>query len=143
MIGTIVLKPYIGILSQERDLIIILCTINILFSIYYFWNAIRLEYIFRLENKIIIKFGKVIGIATSIYLPHAVIFATLFFKNLHNLVMIMVTLIILMEITLIALVFKEVYDLVFLEETRRNFEIEAERKKYLEREKKPIPGDKF
>ena len=40
-----------------------------------------------------------------------------------------------MQIILIGLVLKEVYDLVFLEESQRDFEIEAERKKYIEREK--------
>jgi len=140
MIGSILLKPYIGLLSQERDLILTLCFINILFSIYYLWNVKRLEYIFSLENKNIIKYGKVLGVSTLIYLPHVIIFATLFFRNLHNLLIIMISLIVLMEVMLIVLVFKEVYDLVFLEETRRNFEIDINRKKYIEREEIPIPG---
>jgi len=135
MIGTIVLKPYIAIQSYERDLIVILCSINLLFSLYYLWKAIRLEKIFKLENKNIIKFGKKIGITTIIYIPHLFIFVTLFFRNLHNLETIMISLIILIEILLIGLVLKEVYDLVFLEESRRDFEIEADRKKYIEREK--------
>lgn len=142
MIGSIVLKPLIGIQSQEIDLIVILCSTNILFSIYYFWNAIRLEYIFSLENKNIIKFGKIIGVATSIYIPHVIIFCTLFFRNLHNLVVTMISLIVFMEVMLIGLVVKEVYDLVFLEETRRDFHLEADRKKYIEKKEKPMPGDK-
>ena len=136
MIGSIVLKPYINLMTQERDLIIILCSINILFSIYYLWNVFRLEKIFKLENKNIIKFGKRIGIITLFYIPHSFIFASLFFKNLHNLETIMISLILLMEIMIIGLNFKEVYDLLFLEEARRDSEIEANRDKYLEREKK-------
>ncbi len=136
MIGSIVLKPFIGIQSQERDLIVILCSINILFTMYYLWNVLRLEKIFKLENKNIIKFGKTIGIVTLIYIPHFIVFSTLFFRNLHNLEIIMIVLIVLMEVMLIGVVLKEVYDLVFLEESQRNFEIEADRKKYIERNKK-------
>lgn len=136
MIGSIVLKPFIGIQSQERDLIVILCSINILFTMYYLWNVLRLEKIFKLENKNIIKFGKTIGIVTLIYIPHFIVFSTLFFRNLHNLEIIMIVLIVLMEVMLIGVVLKEVYDLVFLEESQRNFEIEADRKKYIERYKK-------
>ena len=134
MIGTIVLKPYISIQSSERDLIVILCSINLLFSLYYLWKAIRLDKIFKLENKNIIKFGKKIGIITIIYIPHIFIIVSLLFRNLHNLEKIMISLIILIEILLIGLILKEVYDLVFLEESRRDFEIETGRKKYIESE---------
>lgn len=136
MIGSIVLKPYINLMTNERDLIILLCSINMLFSLYYLWNVLRLEKIFRLENKNIIKFGKRIGIITLFYLPFSFIFASLFFRNLHNLEMIMIFLIFLIEIMIIGLIFKEVYDLLFLEESRRDFEIEANREKYIERKKK-------
>jgi hypothetical protein len=135
LIGSIVLKPYIGLQAQERDFIIILCFINLIFSSYYFWNAVRLEKIFRLENKNIIKFGKIIGIVTIFYIPHIFIFATLFLRDLHNLVILMIFLIFLMELMLIGLVLKEAYDLIFTEEARRDFELEANRKKYIEREK--------
>jgi len=138
MIGSIVLKPYISLESQERDLIIILCSINIFFSLYYLWNVLRLEKIFKLENKNIVKFGKKIGVVTLLYIPHAVLFASLFFRNLHNIEIIMVSLIFLMETMLIIVIFKEVYDLVFLEESQRDYVIEADRKKYLERKKRPL-----
>ncbi len=140
MIGSIVLKPYINLMIQERDLIIFLCLINILFSLYYLWNALRLEKIFKLENKNIIIFGKRIGVITLLYIPHSFLFASLFFRNLHNLEMIMVSLIFLMEIMIIGLVLKEVYDLLFLEETRRDFEIDTNREKYIEKEKKSSIG---
>jgi len=140
MIGSIVLKPYINLEFQERDLIIILCSINILFSLYYLWNVLRLEKIFKLENKNIIKFGKNIGVVTLLYIPHAGLFASLFFRNLHNIEIIMVSLIFLMETMIIGLVLKEVYDLLFLEESQRDYEIEADRKKYFERKKNPLFG---
>ena len=96
----------------------------------------RLEKIFKLENKNIIKFGKRIGVITLFYIPHSFLFASLFFRDLHNLEMIMISLTLLMEIMMIGLILKEVYDLLFLEESQRDFEIEANRKKYLERGKK-------
>jgi len=141
MIGSIILKPFIGIQSQERDLIVILCSINIVFSLYYLWNVLRLGKIFRLENKHIIKFGKIIGVVTLIHIPHVIIFTTLLFRNLHNLEIMLISLIIFMEVMLIGVVLKEVYDLVFLDEARRDFEIEADRKKYIEKEKKTLPGE--
>lgn len=143
MIGSIVLKPYIGIQSQERDLIVILCSINIFFSLYYLWRALNLEKIFKLETKNIIKFAKSIGIATLIYISHVFILTTLLFRNLHNLEILMISLIILMEILLIGVVLKEVYDLVFLEESRRDAEIEEDRKKYIETEKRLIQGEEL
>ncbi|MCK4285434.1 MAG: hypothetical protein KAX18_04495 [Candidatus Lokiarchaeota archaeon] len=78
---------------------------------------------------------------TLLYLPHLFLFTTLFLRELHNLELIMVVLIFIMELTLIGLVLKEVYDLLFIEDTRRNFEIEENRKKYLEKEKGPLPGE--
>ncbi|MFX0132997.1 MAG: hypothetical protein ACFFDN_05055 [Candidatus Hodarchaeota archaeon] len=133
LIGSIVLKPYIGLQAEERDFIIILCFINLLFASYYLWNVLRLEKIFRLENKNIIKFGKIIGIVTVFYIPHVFILATLFLRDLHNLVLLMIFLIFLMELMLIGLILKEVYDLLFIEEARRDFELETNRKKYIER----------
>lgn len=93
----------------------------------------KLERVFRLETKNIKKFGKRIGIVTLLYLPHLFWFITLFFRELHNLELMMVVLIVIMEVTLIGLVLKEVYDLLFLEEFSRDFEIEENRKKYIEK----------
>ena len=143
LISSIALKPYIGLEPQERDLIVILCTVNFFFSLFYLWNALRLEKIFRLENKNIIKFGKTMGIATLIYVPHLFIFATLFLRDLHNLGLVMIFLVFLIESMLVGLVLKEVYDLIFMEESQRDFEIEENRKKYIEREKNPILGDEL
>lgn len=104
-------------------------------------QVIRLEKVFRLENKNIIKFGKKLGIVTLLYIPHLFLFITLFFRKLHNLEIMMGILICIIEVLLISVVLKEVYDLVFLEKSRRDFEIEENRKKYLEREKKPLLGE--
>jgi len=143
ILGSILLKPYIGLPAKERDFIVILCSINLLFCSYYIREASHLEKTYKLENKNIIKFGKKIGIITLFYFPHLFLFITLLFRDGHNLEMIMVFLIIFIEVLLISVVFKEVYDLVFLEETRRNFEIEENRKKYIEKEKRPLPEERL
>ncbi|MFX0006255.1 MAG: hypothetical protein ACFFA7_10080 [Promethearchaeota archaeon] len=135
MITSIVLNPFIGGQSQERDLIIILSSINILFSIYYIWNVIKLEKVFRLETKNIIRFAKRIGIITLIYLPHVVLFIFLLFQNLNNLEFLMIAIIILMESFLIGVVLKEVYDIIFIEESQRDTKIELDRKKYIKTRK--------
>lgn len=129
------LKPYVNLLTQEMVSLSIICTINLFFSVFYFWSTLRLEKLFKLENKNLSKFAKKIGIVTLIYSPQTITFSFFYFKNIHNLLILMITLIILIEIILLILVFKEVYDLVLLEESRRNFEIEANRKKYIEKEK--------
>lgn len=141
MFGSIFLKPYIALTTQEKDNIVVLCIINLLFCAYYLWEVFKLEHIFALENKNIIKFGKRIGVITLLYLPHLFLFTILFLWELHNLELIMVVLIFIVELLLIGLVLKEVYDLLFMEEVRRNFEIEENRKKYIEKEKGPLPGE--
>ena len=133
--SSIVLTPFIGGQSQERDLIIILSSINILFSLYYIWNVIKLEKIFRLEPKNIIRFAKKIGIITLIYLPHVILFIFLLFQNLNNLEFLMIAVIIFMEIFLIGVVLKEVYDIIFIEESQRDTKIEIDRKRYIETRK--------
>jgi hypothetical protein len=47
----------------------------------------------------------------------------------------MIFLVFIIELMLLGLLIKEIYDLIFLEESRRDFEIEENRKKYLEKEK--------
>ncbi len=141
ILGSIFLKPYIALTAKERDFIVILCSINLFFCTYYIWEVSNFEKIYKLENKNIIKFGKKIGVITLFYIPHLFLFITLLFRDRHNLEIIMVFLIIFMEVLLISVVLKEVYDLVFLEEISRDFEIEENRKKYIEKEKRPLPGE--
>ncbi|MFX1313685.1 MAG: hypothetical protein ACFFHD_13905 [Promethearchaeota archaeon] len=136
MIASYLIQPYIALNIADRDLIVILCAINLIFCIYYLWQVVKIQKIFKLENKDVIKFGKNIGIVTSLYIPHFFIFTTLFFRNLHNLELLMVILISSIEILLIFVVIKEVYDLVFKDESQRDFELEENRKKYFEKEKK-------
>ncbi len=138
LLGSIFLKPYIALNSQTRNFIIILCSTNLFFCLNYLLNVLRLERVFKLENKHIINFGKEIGILTIFYIPHFLLFSTLFFRELYNLEIILVFLIFILEALLIGLVLKEVYDLVFLIESQRDFELNENRKKYINREKKSI-----
>lgn len=131
LIGSIILKPYTGGQSQEIFMINILSLVNIFFSLYYLWTVIKIEKILRLEAKNIIRFIKNIGIVTIIYLPHVFTLIIQIFKDLHNIVTLMISLIVLMEIILIGVVLKEVYDVVLQEESRRNTKIEIDRKKYI------------
>lgn len=126
------MKPYVNISIQERNFIILLCSGNLIFALYYLWEVSMLEKIFKLENKNIVKFGKRISLITLLFLPHVALMITLFFRDLHNLELLLVLLIFIIEILIIGLVFKESYDLIFMEEVRRDFEIEENRKKYFE-----------
>ena len=143
MLGSMLLKPYINLSVKDREFIIILSSTNLLFCSYYIGEVLHLKTIYKLENKNIFKFGKRIGVITLFYLPHPLILITRLFSDTHNLERIMVFLIILIELLIISVVFKEVYDLVFLEETRRDFEIEENRKKYIEKEKQISSEDRL
>jgi len=132
LISSIVLKPYIALEPKERDFIVLLTVLNISFSIYYIIEAIKLEKVFKLEDKHIIKFGKRIGIVSLFYLPLYFIFFSLLFLNLHELQVMMVYLNLIINTLLLGLVFKEVFDLLFIAEAERKFELEKNRKLYLE-----------
>ena len=69
LISSIILKPYIALEPKERDFIVLLTVLNMSFSIYYIIEALKLEKVFKLEDKHVIKFGKRIGIVSLVYLP--------------------------------------------------------------------------
>ncbi|MFX1391032.1 MAG: hypothetical protein ACFE9Z_13290 [Promethearchaeota archaeon] len=130
------LKSSINLSNDQRTFLTIISSLNLFISILYFLSALGLENIFKLENKNVIKFGKKVGVITIIYTPHLIILTIFVISiHLHSTVFFIIILIILIESILIILVFKEVYDLVLMEDSRRNFEIEANRKKYIEKEK--------
>jgi len=133
LFGSIVLKPFIGLEPSDRDFIIIISIINIIFSIYYMIEALRLNKIFKLDNRYIINFGKRIGIVSLIYIPQIFLVSSLLLRDLHNLQVMMTSLIIFIEILLLGVIFKEVYDLIFKEEAERKFELKKNRKLYFEK----------
>ncbi|MGB5911466.1 MAG: hypothetical protein WBH31_09755 [Promethearchaeia archaeon] len=133
LIGSIVLKPFIALEPSDRDFIIIISIVNIFFSIYYMVEALRLNKTFKLDNKYIIKFGKRIGIVSLIYVPQIFLVSSLLLRNLHNLQILMASLIIFIEALLLGVILKEVYDLIFKEEAERQFELKKNRKLYFEK----------
>ena len=132
LIGSIILKPYIALEPKERDFIVFLTILNISFSIYYIIEALRIEKVFKLEDKHIIKFGKRIGIVSLAYSPLYFTLFSLLFLNLHELQVMMVYLNLIINSLLLGVVFKEVWDLLFITKAERKFELEKNRKLYLE-----------
>jgi len=132
LICSIILKPYIALEPKERDFIVLLTVLNMSFSIYYVIEALKLEKVFKLEDKYVIKFGKRIGIVSLVYSPLYFTFFSLLFLNLHELQVMMVYLNLFIETLLLGVVFKEVYDLLFITEAERKFELEKNRKLYFE-----------
>jgi len=135
IVGSIFLKPYINLEIEDQNFIIILNTINMIFSVYYLCEALRLEKIFKLEDKHIIKFGKRIGIITLFYISHFFLMGSLLFRELHILQNMMIVLIMLLELGLVGVVLKEAFDLVYLEESQRKLELEKNRRMYINRER--------
>ncbi len=133
LFGSIYLKPYISLNAQNRDYIVILCLYNLFFTSIFILNAIRLERVFRLENKHIINYGKKLGVFTIFYIPHFFFVMFLLFIDLHNIEKLIVFLIIFIEALLIGLILKESYDLVFLMESKRDFELKKNRQRYFEK----------
>jgi len=133
LLGAVVLKPYIGLDPDDRDYIIILTSINLLFSLYYLIEALKLERIFSLEEKHILKFGKRLCLISLLYTPHLLVFISLLFIGLHNLLLMIVILNLIIEILLVGLVFKEIYDILYKDEVERKFELEQNRKLYFEK----------
>ncbi len=138
MIGTIVLRPYIGLRITDMYFIEILCIINLFFCIYYVVEATRLEKVFKLEDKHVLRFGKRIGVVSIFYAIHFFIFSSLFLRDVHNIEILLAFLILLLQFLLLGLVFKEVYDLVFLTEAERKYELERDRMRYFKGEGKDL-----
>ena len=138
LIGSIALKPYIGLELNELILIVILCVTNLAFNTYYAIEALRLKEVFKLADSYVIKFGKRLGIITIFYVPHFFLVIYLFFIGLHNIEVLMVLLIFFMEALLLGLIFKEVYDLVFLDDSERKFELKLNRARYIEGDKENL-----
>jgi hypothetical protein len=136
MLGSILLGPYINLDLETRNFIIILCCIKIVFSMYYAFEAIQLPKIFNLEEKHIIKFGKRIALLTIFYTPQTILLGIFLLRELHQLQIMMILIIIPLELCLVGVVFKEAYDLLFLDEDQRKFELAQNRLLYLKENNK-------
>ena len=133
LFSSMLLKPYVALEPKERDFIAFVTIVNMIFNIYFLVEALKFEKVFRMEYKHIHKFGKRIGIVTLLYLPHVFIFSSLLFSDLHNLLVMIIWLSLVLEALLLGILFKEIYDLLFKKESERKFEIDQNRKIYLER----------
>ncbi len=141
MVGSIILKPYVALGSEELIFIVILCCINFIFCLYYLLESFRLKKIFKLEDRHIIKYGKRLRIISCAHIPHIVALGLLFFLNLNELEFLMTAVMFLLELGLISLNFKEIYDLVLKNELDRKFELEKNRHKYIEKRDQAVVDD--
>ena len=132
LISSIALKPFIALEPTDRDLIVIINGINILFSVYCLIEGLYMKNIFKLEEKNIRKFGKRIGIISILYFPNIIVFCSLFMKDLHSLLKMMLFLLLVIKLLLLGIIFKEVYDLVFKNPTDRKFDLEQNHKLYFD-----------
>jgi hypothetical protein len=103
---------------------------------YYAFEAIQLPKIFNLEEKHIIKFGKRIALLTIFYTPQTILLGIFLLRELHQLQIMMILIIIPLELCLVGVVFKEAYDLLFLDEDQRKFELAQNRLLYLKENNK-------
>ncbi len=130
MTGAIVFKPYLSLEPSDRNLIVILCIISLIFSVIYFFFGLKTKSVFKLELKNILRFVKLLGFINIIFTPHLFFMLFLFTKELQNLLILIVLLNIIMEMILIGLVYKEIIDLFFKEESEVKFEVEKNQKLY-------------
>ena len=133
--------PYISLMEQDLYAIVISCIINLIFCLYWIFESLRLDKVFKLYDKYIIKEGKRMGIITVLYCPHVFLIISLFFRELPEIEIMILLLILCIELLTIGVIFKEVYDLVFLDEELRMSLLEEYRKRYLEKKERTIPED--
>ncbi|MHA1671802.1 MAG: hypothetical protein ACTSV5_14690 [Promethearchaeota archaeon] len=130
MIGVITFKPYLAIEPIDRDLIVLLCIISMIFSVIYFFFGLKTKSVFKLELKYILRFMKTLGAINLIFTPHLFFLLVLFTKEFQDLLFIMVILNIFIELILMGIVYKEIIDLFFREESEVKFEVEKNQKLY-------------
>ena len=132
IIGSIVLKPYIGLDPLDRDFIVILCGVNLLFCVYYLFEVFKFKRLYTLEDDEIVKYGRKIGIVSLLHLIHFIVFFSLLFMGFHELQVMMISLVLIVQVLLIGLLLKQAYDLVLRNEIDRNFENKEIRKFYFD-----------
>jgi len=130
MTGAIVFKPYLSLEPNDRNLIVILCVISLIFSVIYFFFGLKTKSVFKLELKNILRFMKLLGFINIIFTPHLFFMLFLFTKGFQNLLILIIFLNVIIEMILIGLVYKEIIDLFFIEESDVKFEIEKNQKLY-------------
>jgi len=130
MTGAIVFKPYLSLEPNDRNLIVILCVISLIFSVIYFFFGLKTKSIFKLELKNILRFMKLLGFINIIFTPHLFFMLFLFTKGFQNLLILIIFLNVIIEMILIGLVYKEIVDLFFKKESDVKFEVKKNQKLY-------------
>ena len=133
MMGAIVFKPYLALEPDDRNLLVILCAISLVFSVIYFFFGLKTKSVFKLELKNILRFVKILGFINVIFTPHLFFMLFLFTKEIHDLLFLIVIMNIFIELILIGLVYKEIMDLFFRQESEVKFEVEKNQKIYFEK----------
>jgi len=133
MMGAIVFKPYLALEPDDRNLIVMLCTISMIFSVIYFFFGLKTKSVFKLELKNILRFVKILGFINVIFTPHLFFMLFLFTKEIHDLLFLIVIMNIFIELILIGLVYKEIIDLFFKQESEVKFEVEKNQKLYFDK----------
>ena len=133
MMGAIVFKPYLALEPDDRNLIVILCAISLVFSVIYFFFGLKTKSVFKLELKNILRFVKILGFINVIFTPHLFFMLFLFTKEIHDLLFLIVIMNIFIELILIGLVYKEIIDLFFKQESEVKFEVEKNQKLYFDK----------
>jgi len=133
MMGAIVFKPYLALEPDDRNLIVMLCTISMIFSVIYFFFGLKTKSVFKLELKNILRFVKIFGFINVIFTPHLFFMLFLFIKEIHDLLFLIVIMNIFIELILIGLVYKEIIDLFFKQESEVKFEVEKNQKLYFDK----------
>jgi len=130
-ISSFIARPFLSLDQFQINFIIGLCIGNIIFSLIFLVEALRVKKIFKLELVYIIKYTKILAILVLIYLPHLgflIFFLLLEMALLEKLISFVLF---LFELLLIYTVLRQVYDILFVEEDKRNANIKKNRNKYL------------
>ena len=133
MMGAIVFKPYLALEPDDRNLIVMLCAISMIFSVIYLYFGLKTKSVFKLELKNILRFVKILGFINVIFTPHLFFMLFLFTKEIHDLLFLIVIMNIFIELILIGLVYKEIIDLFFKQESEVKFEVEKNQKLYFDK----------
>lgn len=131
IIGAIVFKPYLALEPNDRNLIVILGALSMVFSVIHLMVALRVKKIYKLEIKNVIKFVKGISLFNIIFTPHIFFLLSLLMLNLQVL-QIMIILNIIAEGILLGIIYKEAYDLLLKNDDEREEEFQKNQKLYFE-----------
>lgn len=125
-------RPYLSLDQFQINYIIGLCIINLIFSPFYLFQALRVKKIYRLEIDYIIKYAKIMGISILIYFPHIIFLLTFLMMEIATLEKFISFSLLIFELMLTYIIIRHSYDLLFTDESERKANIIRNRRNYLE-----------